>query len=133
MKNNESILSLTGDEKKAALDELSQGGKVDVKELTVKSDGKEYRAIIAMDFALFRKALTALIDTEVTGGKNSQKVSVNVDEVGAGDKVLFMGWKEGDDEIKQNMKLRIKACKVLGKWVQELANDDEDSDEEKKS
>jgi hypothetical protein len=117
---------------KKRLEELSENGKYEVKELSYDLNGKKYSCIVRYDFDMIRKASMALVDTSVTqaGGKHNVKVSIDI--MGAGDKILFLGWVEGDKEVRTNMRLRIKADKELGQIVQELTADD-DEEVEKKS
>jgi len=107
---------------------LSEDGKKEVIELNIGG----YNAVILVTFAYIRKGIAALIDTQVTGKGDNAKVSVNMDTIGAGDLLLFQCWHSGDEEIKKKMKLRLKACKILGEWIQQFA-DDEEEEEEKKS
>lgn len=123
---------------KEQLNELADGGKKEVKEISIKKGEKVYNAVFVMDFALLRKAFAALVNTNVSGKGKDAKVDVKMDILGAGDKVLFFGWHSGHEEMKTKFALRRKACSILGAWVQELMDDEEideeiDEEEEKKS
>lgn len=140
MQKNEkiSLLSLTGKDKDKAISALSENGKKEVKEITVTLRGETYRAVIVMDFTLIRKAMGALINTDITGQGNDANVNVSVDDLGAGDKLLFGGWHEGDEDVRRKVALRVKACRELGQWLQKYMNENEidpesESEDEKKS
>lgn len=107
---------------------LSEGGSKDVKEITLKSGGKEYKAVFVMDFELYNKSYRKLMGLRMDG-KNS---NIDIDILGAGDKILFSGWNTGDDEIKRNLRLRTKACQKLGEWLLEIVGDDEEDEDSKK-
>ena len=115
---------------------LSENGKYEVKELCIKDGESTYLAVIKADFALVRKAYGVLIDTKFSAGsKGDSEVQMNLDIIGAGDKLLFMGWHSGDEKIKEVVRLRMKACQELGGWLTDIVSEDEDSDseEEKKT
>jgi hypothetical protein len=113
---------------------LSENGKNEVKELTLSLGDKEYKAIIVVNFDLFKKAYSILLDAKYEQTKKgaSPEVSVEMDMLGAGDKLLFFGWHEGNEEIKEKFKLRTKAAQALGVWFTGLVGD-EDEETEKKS
>ena len=79
-----SIIGLKGKEKTEAVKKLTDNGKKELKELTLHYGGKPYNAVIIMDFQLLRKAMSALINTDVSGGKKNANVSVSIDDLGAG-------------------------------------------------
>ena len=57
-----------------------------------------------------------------------------MDMIGAGDKLLFFGWHEGDEEIKEKLMMRARASQLLGSWFSGLIGSAAaDEDEEKKS
>lgn len=131
------IRGLKGKEREKAIAALSDNGKKEVKEITIYLRGVEYYAVVVMDFNLIRKATGALINTDVTGKGRNANVSVSIDDLGAGDKLLFQGFYDGDEEIKKKVALRVKACKELGQWLQQYMDENEidsaDQEEEKKS
>lgn len=126
-----SILKLTGKDKDSAIKKLTENGKKELIELSPTFAGKTYRAIILVDFKELRKAMQALINTDISGTKGNQNVNVSIDEIGAGDKLLFNCWYEGDEEIRSKMALRVKATKTLGSWVQEYMNEESEETEKK--
>ena len=117
---------------KELLEKYSENGKHEVKELVIKDKGETFRAVVVLDFNTFRKAQIALVSATMDAKNKGGAMNISTDILGAGDKVLFMGWKEGDDKIRTNMRLRAKACKVLGEWVQDLSDDEEEEEEEEK-
>lgn len=110
------------------LAELSEGGAKEVKELVIKQGNKEHKAIIVMDFALYRKAYALFMSPKISKkpGEKAPEVDIETDLAAAGDKLLFMGWHSGDESIKKVLKLRAKACNSLGNWLLEISADDED-------
>ena len=120
------------DSKKVKLENLSEKGKYEVKELCLKRGEKEFRAIIRADFDLIKKAYSVMLGTKFSGsGKGESAVEIEMDLLGAGDKLLFMGWHEGDDAIREQAVLRIRASQTLGEWLTELIDDDADDGEKK--
>jgi len=117
------------------LKELSNDGEKEVKELIIKDGGKTYSAVFVMDFKLYRQAYGMFLDTSINQNSNGKgaDVQIKTDILGAGDKILFMGWHSGDEIIKKNMRLRAKAGQLLGNWLMTLSADDEEEQEEKKS
>jgi hypothetical protein len=107
-------------------EKLSENGKFEVVEIEV--EGK--KAVIVADFTYISKAVVELIDTKVSGKGKNATVDVKMNHIGAGDFLLFQCWHSGDAEIKTVARLRMKACKKLGDWVQQFA-DDEDETEKK--
>ena len=103
------------------LDELSEGGLKYVKEISV--GGKS--AVFVVSFTEFKKSFSALMSMKNSNGKQS----MDVDILGAGDRVLHNCFHSGDEEMKTHVKYRTKAAMLLGGWIAEEANDGE---EEKK-
>lgn len=133
-----SILGLTGKEKEKAVLKITDDNKKELIELELNYQGKPYRAVLIVDFNLLRRAMGALIKTDfVKGTGKDAAVNVSVDDLGAGDKILFNGWYEGDEDIRKRMALRAKACKQLGQWVQNYMDENDidsgEEEEEKKS
>lgn len=124
------ILDLSGDDRQKAIEQLSEGGKFEILPLSLYLQGKSYEAVLKISFSLIRKGMAALINTNLTGNKSEQNVNVSIDDVGAGDLLLFQGWYEGDDSIKKKIALRTKACKYLGQWLQSYMDDMQDEEEE---
>lgn len=127
------IKGLKGKEKEKAISALSENGKKEVKELNLTLRGESYHAVIVMDFNLLRKAMGALINTDISGKGKNANVNVSIDDLGAGDKLLFGGWYDGDEEIRRKIALRAKACRELGQWLQSYMDENElEIDEEEK-
>lgn len=134
MKEKVKVIGLSGKERQDAIDLLSEEGKYEIVELNLSLRGEKYEAIIKIDFSLVQKGLAELISTNVTGNKQSQNVKVSVNDMGAGDLLLFQGWHEGDEAIRKKMALRVKASKHLGQWLKDYADENEGEEEvEKKS
>lgn len=134
MKEKVKIIGLTGKEREDAINSLSEDGKYEIVELNLSLRGEKYEAIIKIDFSLAQKGLAERISTNVTGNKQSQNVKVSVNDMGAGDLLLFQGWHEGDESIRKKMALRVKAAKYLGQWLGDYADENEEEVEtEKKS
>ena len=134
MKEKVKIIGLTGKEREDAINLLSEDGKYEIVELNLSLRGEKYEAIIKVDFPLIQKGLAELISTNVTGNKQSQSVKVSVNDMGAGDLLLFQGWHEGDEAIRRKTALRVKASKHLGQWLKEYADKNEEEEgTEKKS
>lgn len=118
--------------KENLLIELSEDGAKEVTEITVKDGDKSFRAIIVMDYSLYQKAFGLLMNPTVQQGADQQSnVSIDMDLAGAGDKILFLGWHSGDDEIRKKLKLRVKAGQLLGQWLMQLNAGVEDDGEKK--
>lgn len=122
---------------KEKLKRLSENGAKEVKELSLKYAGKPYKAIILVDFNLYKKAYAILLEAKYEAGekdKTRPEVSVEMDMIGAGDKLLFFGWHEGDEEIKEKLMLRATASQKLGSWFSSLIGEANSGEEvEKKS
>lgn len=87
-------------------------------EFTLSKDDKEYSCIVEVDFKRIVQATAVLSSTTLKPG--SKGVNIELDYLGAGDKILFMCWKEGDEEIKEDFDLRMAACNYLGRWVEDV-------------
>ena len=131
MKEKVKVMGLIGTERESAINLLSEDGKYEIVELNLSLRGEKYEAVIKVDFSLIQKGLAELINTSVTGNKQSQNVKVSVNDMGAGDLLLFQGWHEGDEAIRRKMGLRVKAAKYLGQWLKEYAEGNEDETEKK--
>lgn len=136
MSDKITLKGLKGKERDKAIETLSEKGKKEVIELNLLVRGQAYHAVIVADFNLIRKAAGALVNTDITGKGNNANVNVSIDDLGAGDKLLFNGWHDGDDDIKRKVALRVKAGKYLGQWLQKYMDENDiepDAEEEKKS
>ena len=126
----------TGGDVSEKIKKLEEGGKYEVKELVLALGEKTYKALIRVDFDLYRKAYGILLNAKFSKaekGKDSE-VDLEMDMLGAGDKILFFGWVEGDEEIKEKVRLRASACQELGSWFTEMIDEaDDEEGEEKKS
>lgn len=117
---------------KVDLNSLSDNGKKEVKQITIKKDGKEYSAIFVVDFVLYNKAYRKIMGLRVENQGKKSNANIDPDILGAGDKILFDGFHSGDEEIRRNMRLRTKFAHELGQWMLELIGGDEDDEESKK-
>lgn len=131
MKLNKDFDGLTDSE---IVEKLSENEAKFATVIKLKHKGVSYKAFIKMDFLTYSKAYGLLMNTKFNSknGKNAG-ISVDIDLMGAGNKVLIWGWYAGDEAIKNKAKLRSKAAQKLGAWIVELSADEEEEEEEKKS
>jgi len=96
-------------------------------ELSLKDGNNTLTARIKMDFKLYMKCEGALMSLK--GNEKDQTMSLSMSEVG--DKLLFMGWHEGDEAIRSKIRLRKMATHKLGKWFLEQMPQDDENEEKK--
>ena len=89
-------------------------------EFTLQKGDNEYTAVISADFKRIREATAILSSTTMQRGGENASVKIDLDYVGAGDKILFMCWESGDEIIREDIDLRLAAADYLGNWVREL-------------
>lgn len=111
-------LALEGD-----FETLSEEGKYEVKKLTISG----HDLVVRADFKLLKDAYSELFSPQV--GKNG--AAVNLDMIGAGDKILFKGAILNKELFMSKAKMRIAACQELGAWVAELIGEGLEGHEKK--